>query len=210
MLINYPRLQHQKDRITAHSGNVLGVVSLIFAAGVFTGILSGTKMVDAMAQSVIAIIPDALEPYLAPITGLLSIPFTFFISNDAFSYGVLPIRAEAGAHFEISPAEIGRASLIGQPVHLLSPLVASTYLLVGLVKVELGDHQRFALKWTLVTSLIMLAVGLATTVIPIIRHTMNQARVETDLDRKGFDHEYFSRKKHGRVEGSGVVVVQRP
>lgn len=83
---------------------------------------------------------------------------------------MLPILAEAGARFEISAAEIGRASLIGQPVHLLSPLVASTYLLVGLVKIELGDHQRFTLKWTLVSSLVMLAVGLATTVIPLIRH----------------------------------------
>lgn len=168
MMINYPRMQQQKERIEAHSGNVLAVVSLIFAAGIFTGILSGTKMVDAMARSVIAVIPEAMGPYLAPITGLLSIPFTFFISNDAFYYGVVPILAEAAGRFGISPAEIGRASLIGQPVHLLSPLVASTYLLVGLAKVELGDHQRFTLIWTVLSSLIMLAVGLATTVIPLL------------------------------------------
>jgi CitMHS family citrate-Mg2+:H+ or citrate-Ca2+:H+ symporter len=166
MMINYPSVKDQKERIEAHSGNALAVVSLIFAAGIFTGILSGTKMVDAMARSVIAVIPDAMGPYLAPITGLLSIPFTFFISNDAFYYGVVPILAEAAGRFGISPAEIGRASLIGQPVHLLSPLVPSTYLLVGLVRVELGDHQRFTLSWTLLSSLIMLAVGLASTVIP--------------------------------------------
>ena len=170
MLINYPSLQHQKERLNAHAGNVLGVVSLIFAAGIFTGILSGTKMVDAMAQSVIAVIPERMGPYLAPITGLLSIPFTFFISNDAFYFGVLPILAQAGAAYGIDAAQIGRASIIGQPVHLLSPLVASTYLLVGLAKVELGDHQRFTLKWSIVTSLIMLAVGLATTVIPFVAH----------------------------------------
>ena len=170
MMINYPRVWDQKKRIEAHSGNVLAVVSLIFAAGIFTGILSGTRMVDAMAQGVIAVIPDSMGPYLAPITGLLSIPFTFFISNDAFYYGVLPILAEAAGRFGISPAEIGRASLIGQPVHLLSPLVASTYLLVGLAKVELGDHQRFTLIWNALSSLIMLAVGLATTVIPLVGH----------------------------------------
>jgi CitMHS family citrate-Mg2+:H+ or citrate-Ca2+:H+ symporter len=166
MMINYPRLRQQQERIAAHSGNVLAVVSLIFAAGIFTGILSGTQMVDAMAHSVIAVIPDAMGPYLAPITGLLSIPFTFLISNDAFYYGVLPILAESAGRFGISPAEIGRASLVGQPVHLLSPLVASTYLLVGLGKVELGDHQRFTLIWNVLSSLILLAVGLATTVIP--------------------------------------------
>jgi citrate-Mg2+:H+ or citrate-Ca2+:H+ symporter, CitMHS family len=166
MMINYPSVNDQKERIAAYSGNALAVVSLIFAAGIFTGILSGTKMVDAMAHSVVAVIPDAMGPYLAPITGLLSIPFTFCISNDAFYYGVVPILAETAGRFGISPAEIGRASLIGQPVHLLSPLVPSTYLLVGLAKVELGDHQRFTLIWTVLSSLIMLAVGLASTVIP--------------------------------------------
>lgn len=37
-MINYPRLQDQKDRLTAHAANVLPVVSLIFAAGIFVGI----------------------------------------------------------------------------------------------------------------------------------------------------------------------------
>jgi CitMHS family citrate-Mg2+:H+ or citrate-Ca2+:H+ symporter len=58
--------------------------------------------------------------------------------------------------------------VIGQPVHLLSPLVPSTYLLVGLAGIEFGDHQRFTIKWSLLTSLLMLAVGLATAVIPLV------------------------------------------
>lgn len=166
IMINYPSVAEQKARIAAHAGNVLAVVGLIFAAGIFTGILSGTAMVDAMAESVIRIVPDSMGPYLAIVTGLLSIPFTFFISNDAFYFGVLPILAKAGEVYGISAAEMGRASLIGQPFHLLSPLVPSTYLLVGLVGVEFGDHQRFTMKWALLVSLILLAVGLLTAVIP--------------------------------------------
>ncbi len=143
----------------------------IFAAGVFTGILSGTKMIEAMAQSVVAAVPPSLGPYLAPITGVLSLPFTFFISNDAFYYGVVPVLAQAASAYGISAAEIGRASLVEQPVHLLSPLVPSTYLLVALCGVELGDHQRFTLKWTIVTAFVLLAVGLLTAVIPLTGRT---------------------------------------
>jgi CitMHS family citrate-Mg2+:H+ or citrate-Ca2+:H+ symporter len=168
VMVNYPSLAEQKARINAHAGNILAVVGLIFAAGIFTGILSGTKMVDAMANSVIRIIPDALGPYLSVVTALLSIPFTFFISNDAFYFGVLPILAKAGAAYGITAAEMGRASIVGQPVHLLSPLVPSTYLLVGLVEVEFDDHQRFTLKWALLTALIMLGAGLATAAIPLL------------------------------------------
>jgi CitMHS family citrate-Mg2+:H+ or citrate-Ca2+:H+ symporter len=167
LAVNYPKLADQKERIAANAGNVLAVVAVVFAAGVFTGILSGTKMIDAMAQSVVQVVPPALGPYLAVITAFLSVPFTFFISNDAFYYGVVPVLAEAGAHYGISAAEIGRASLLGQPVHLLSPLVPSTYLLVGLCGVEMGDHQKFTFKWALVTSLVLLVIGLLTTVIPL-------------------------------------------
>jgi CitMHS family citrate-Mg2+:H+ or citrate-Ca2+:H+ symporter len=167
MLLNYPTIDEQKALLSRHAGNVLAVVGLIFAAGIFTGILSGTKMVDAMAESVIQLVPPVLGPYLAVVTGVLSIPFTFFISNDAFYFGVLPILAKAGEVYGISAAEIARASLIGQPVHLLSPLVPSTFLLVGLVGVDFDDHQRYTLKWALASAAVLLLAGLVTLVIPL-------------------------------------------
>jgi CitMHS family citrate-Mg2+:H+ or citrate-Ca2+:H+ symporter len=168
IMINYPGIEEQKERIATHAVNAVPVVSLIFAAGIFVGILQGTKMVDAIATSVIAAVPGWMGPYLAVVTGVLSIPFTFFISNDAFYFGVVPVLAKAAAVYGIGAAEIGRASIIGQPVHLLSPLVASTYLLVGMSKVEFGDHQRFTLKWSISASLVMLAAALVFGVIPFV------------------------------------------
>ena len=169
MIINYPCLQQQKDRIAAHAGNVLAVVGLIFAAGIFTGILSGTGMVDAMSKSLLAVIPDALGPYLAVITALVSMPFTFFMSNDAFYYGILPVLTEAASNYGISPVEMARASIVGQPVHLLSPLVPSTYLLIGLAKIEFGDLQRFTLKWAVLICLSILLAALLLGVFPLFR-----------------------------------------
>lgn len=165
--VNCPTLSEQRDRLAAHAGNALAVAGLVFAAGIFTGILSGTKMVDAMSASVIAAIPPAWGPYMAPITAVLSVPFTFFISNDAFYFGMLPILAEAGAHYGVGAADIGRASLVGQQVHLLSPLVASTYLLVGFVGIEFGELQRFTLKWALGSCLVFFIAAVAFGVFPI-------------------------------------------
>ena len=168
VLINYPALDDQKALLARHAGNALAVVGLIFAAGVFTGILSGTKMVDAMANSVVTLVPPALGPYLAVVTGVLSIPFTFFISNDAFYFGVLPILAKAGEAYGLTAAEMARASLVGQPVHLLSPLVPSTFLLAGLCGVDFGEHQRFTLRWALLSALVMLLGGVILLVIPLV------------------------------------------
>lgn len=167
LMINYPAPAAQKARLAAHAPNILAVISVIFAAGVFAGVLNGMGMTDAMARTVTGAIPPELGPYMAPITAVVSMPFTFFVSNDAFFFGILPILAEAGGHYGIAPAEMARAALTSQAVHLLSPLVPSTYLLVGLAGVELGRHQHYTLPAAAVLSLVILAAGLVTTVIPL-------------------------------------------
>lgn len=166
-LVNYPRSDDLRARIAAHAPNAMAMVSLIFAAGVFTGVLSGTGMVEAMPRSLLGLIPPELGPYMAPITAALSLPMTFFVSNDAFYFGVVPVLAEAASHYGISKAAIGSASLVGQPFHLLSPLVPSTYLLVSLAGVEFGDHQRFTWRWAVATCAVMAVAAALAGVFPV-------------------------------------------
>ena len=160
LVVNYRDIDMQKSLVAHHAGSALNVVGIIFAAGIFTGLLSGTGMVDAMSKELVAIIPESMGPFLAPITAVLSMPLTFFMSNDAFYFGVLPILSEAAGHYGIEPVEMARASIVGQPVHLLSPLVPSTYLLCGLAGIEFGQHQKFTIKWAIITCLVMLVAAL--------------------------------------------------
>ncbi|SFC29832.1 citrate-Mg2+:H+ or citrate-Ca2+:H+ symporter, CitMHS family [Bacillus sp. OV322] len=167
IIINYPKLSDQKERVSHYADNALSVVSMVFAAGIFTGILSGTKMVDEMANTMITHIPDAFGSHFALITAIISAPFTFFMSNDAFYYGILPLISKAAAGYGIDPAFIGRASLLGLPVHLLSPLVPSTYLLVGMVGEDFGDLQRSFLKWACGSAGIMILAAIVLSIIPL-------------------------------------------
>lgn len=143
LTLNHPRRADQAEKIAAHAPAALSVAALIFAAGVLTGVMKGTGMVDGMSAALVAAIPEALGPHLAPAVAAASLPGTFFLSNDAFYFGMLPVLAEAGAAHGIAPEAMARAALMGQPFHLLSPLVPSTWLLVGLIRVEMGAHQRF-------------------------------------------------------------------
>lgn len=162
LTINYPSLSRQKERMLAHAGNAMVVVLLVFAAGVFAGILSGTKMVDAISQLIVNAIPASWGHLFPLVVAVTSMPLTFLLSNDAYYFGVVPILANAAAEYGIAPIEIARASVMGQPVHQISPLVASTLLLVGLIDRDLGDFQRFTLRWAVLLSIMMTAVSLLT------------------------------------------------
>ncbi|MFJ3329361.1 CitMHS family transporter [Streptomyces griseus] len=160
LTVNFPHMPDQRARIAAHADNVLNVSGMVFAAAVFTGVLTGTGMVEHMADWVVGAVPDAMGPHMAIVTGVLSLPLTYFMSNDGFYFGVLPVLAEAGAAHGVSPLEIARASLAGQALHMSSPLVPAVYVLVGMAKVEFGDHTRFTVKWAVLTSLVVLAAGI--------------------------------------------------
>ncbi|MGW5787563.1 CitMHS family transporter [Streptomyces sp. NPDC003757] len=160
LTVNFPRVPDQKARIAAHADNVLNVSGMVFAAAVFTGVLTGTGMVDHMANWFVDTIPDGMGPQMGLVTGLLSLPLTYFMSNDGFYFGVLPVLAEAGQAHGVSTLEIARASIVGQPLHMSSPLVPAVYVLVGMAKVEFGDHTRFVVKWAVLTSLVILAAGI--------------------------------------------------
>lgn len=167
LVVNYPKLADQRARLTAHAGNALSVGVMVLAAGAFTGVMTGTGMIDAMAKSILAVLPPAVGPYLGVITAILSIPMNFLLSSDAFYFGVVPVLAETASHYGISAEEIGRASLLGQPMHTLSPLVAAVYLKCALLGIELGDLQRYAWKYALALCFVLIAAALVFGVVPL-------------------------------------------
>jgi CitMHS family citrate-Mg2+:H+ or citrate-Ca2+:H+ symporter len=167
LVINYPKLKDQQERIMANAPNIMTVITMIAGAGIFMGILTGTKMSDGIANSLVAMIPPSWGPHMALITAVISAPGTFFLSNDAFYFGILPILAQMGATYGISAAEIGRAGLLGQPFHILCPFLASIYLMCGLWKIRLSDYQKFMALPALGIMFIYIVVAILSGAIPL-------------------------------------------
>ncbi|MDJ0005439.1 citrate:proton symporter [Rhodococcus fascians] len=166
LTVNFPKVKEQGDAIARHSSSIVSVVAMVLAAAILTGVFQGTGMVEAMAEWLLNVIPSGMGPYLAVITGILSIPLTFFMTNDAFYFGILPVLTETASKYGIDPVEMARTSITGQPVHLQSPLVPAILLLVTLAGVSLADHHKKVLWRAVVVSLAMLAVGIVLGQIP--------------------------------------------
>jgi len=167
LLLNYPRLIEQRKLIEIHAPNAIQVVLMVLAAGIFMGVLTESKMAEAIAQNLIGLIPASAGSHFPIITALISLPGTFFLSNDAFYFGVLPVLAKTGAAYGFSGIQIGVASLMGQAVHLLSPLVAAIYLLLQLTGQDMGEWQRYTVKWCVGIFLIYVVTLVGSGFIPL-------------------------------------------
>ncbi|WP_199432995.1 CitMHS family transporter [Qaidamihabitans albus] len=169
LVVNYPGLKRQTDRIEAHARGAMLMATTLLAAGVFLGVLDGTGMIDAMAATAAEAIPGAAAPALPLIVGILGVPLSLLFGPDAYYFGVLPVLIGVGEQFGVSGAAIAQASLLGEETvgFPISPLTGAFYLLVGLSGVEIGRHIRHLLGWAWLVGLVMLAVAMATGAVPL-------------------------------------------
>lgn len=169
LMVNYPNLKTQSDLIDMHAKAALMMASVLFAAGIFTGIMKGAGMLNAMAQGLVAIIPDALAAHFAVIIGVISMPASLLFDPDSFYFAVLPVLAQAADAVGLAGIDLGRAAICGQMTlgFPVSPLTPSTFLLVGLAGVDFGEHQKHTFFWAWLVSLIILFTAILVGSIPL-------------------------------------------
>ncbi|MCB0609294.1 MAG: citrate transporter [Lewinella sp.] len=169
LMVNYPSLKDQKERIDAHAKAALMMAGILMAAGVFTGIMKESGMITAMAREAVAVIPAGMGAHIPVAVAVLSMPLSLVFDPDSFYFGFLPVIAEVGQQMNVSPASVGQAAILGQMTtgFPFSPLTATTFLLTGLTGIDLADHQRFSMKYAFLTTLVMTLVALLLGVFPV-------------------------------------------
>lgn len=168
LLINYPNVDAQRQRVDAHAKAALLMASILLAAGVFTGIMQGSGMLKAMAQGAVGFVPVSAANFMPVALGVLSMPLSLLFDPDSFYFGVLSVVAEVGGQLGVAKVELAQAALLGQMTtgFPVSPLTPATFLVVGLTGIDLADHQKFSIPFlfgaTLVMTLACVVLGVFT------------------------------------------------
>lgn len=157
LIINYPQVDAQRQRIDAHAKAAILMASILLAAGVFTGIMQGTGMLKAMAQTAVTFVPPDMGRHIPFALGLVSMPLSMLFDPDSFYFGVLPVVSEVAHQLGVPPVQVAQGALLGQMTtgFPVSPLTPATFLVCGLTGIDLADHQRFTFPFLLAASVVM-------------------------------------------------------
>jgi len=168
LLLNYKDANDQSEKIKEHAPNALMMASIILAAGVFLGIIEGTGMLKAIAQSIVTILPNSVIPKVHLIVGIFGLPLDLVTSTDAYYFSLLPIVDQIVSPFGVEPTSIVYALSIGNNFGaMISPLAPATWLGVGLAGISIGSHIRYSFFRMWIFSIILLIVAVLLGIVPL-------------------------------------------
>ncbi len=166
LLVNYPNIKEQKQRLKSYAPSVLDVTSVVLGAGVLVGVMGNSGMLEAMAIPLLQILPSFIARYLNILMGVLALPLGLVLGTDAYFYILMPLVIEVGKSYDITALQIAISMLIGKNLSLLiSPLIPATFLAMEFTGVDLKDHIKYSFLGLYGTSLLMLLFALITRII---------------------------------------------
>ena len=145
------------------------MAGVLLAAGAFTGIMTGSGMLKAMAGAAVAVVPPGASAHIPFGLSLIAMPLSLVFDPDSFYFGVLPVVAQAAHSLGGTAMQTAQAALLGQMTtgFPVSPLTPATFLVAGLSGIDLGAHQRFSFPLLYAASLVMVVAALVLGIFPI-------------------------------------------
>ncbi|KAF3997137.1 CitMHS family transporter [Glaciimonas immobilis] len=161
LIINYPTVDEQAKRISAHAQSAMMMGGIILAAGSFLGIMDGSGMLRAIANDLVNILPTATVPHLHLILGFFGFPMELLLSTDAYYFGLLPVVVQIVSEHGVPAANIVHALTIGNVLGtFISPFSPALWMALGLAQLEIGAYIRYAFFWMWGFSLLLFGAAL--------------------------------------------------
>lgn len=160
LVVNFPKAKDQNAQIKSYAAQAMVMTLTLFSVGIFMGIIKDSGMVEAMATTLVNILPASFAPHMHWFIALFAVPLMMFLGTDAFYYALLPVILGVVTEFGVSPQVVASTFLLaatfGTPI---SPSVAAVYVGLGLADTTIGKHIKYSLKILWPASILVLILS---------------------------------------------------
>ena len=167
LIVNYPDAKLQGERLKSYAPTVLTMVSVLFASGVFTGILNNSPMKDSMVEVVSNILSGSATAHINTIMGFLWGPLSAMgLNHEACAYTIVPMLQSIASDY-VTPLQASASYLMTfVPQVFVNPSTAAMYIGLGLAGIEFKDHWKFTFKWAMLICTVCFAGSILVGAIP--------------------------------------------
>ena len=167
LIVNYPDAKLQGERLKSYAPTVLTMVSVLFASGVFTGILNNSPMKDSMVEVVSNILTGGATAHINTIMGFLWGPLSAMgLNHEACAYTIVPMLQSIASDY-VTPLQASASYLMTfVPQVFVNPSTAAMYIGLGLSGIEFKDHWKFTFKWAMLICTVCFAGSILVGSIP--------------------------------------------
>ena len=167
LLLNCHGSKEMTAQIKKHGATALNMVMILFSIGMLVGVMKDTGMMNAMTETLISFVPEAMGSHLTFIIALLSVPLSMAVGSDSLYMIMAPIFGNMAVAFGGTTMHAAGACVIGACIAANLCLVAPTpYLALGLAEVEMKDNLKYLFIPTWILGIVLAIVGAIVGVFP--------------------------------------------
>lgn len=163
LIYNYGDKKKQSKKIKEFAPNILMMTMNVMAVGVLIGVLSEGGLVNAIAQALVGVMPEAIGPFLFLIVAVLAAPLLMCLGTGPYYQALMPIVIAVSAEYGVNPILAAGVALLPSSISVcISPMVAANHISSGLLQFDIGAFIRYVWKWVILISWISIAVAYVT------------------------------------------------
>lgn len=160
LVVNYPAMKKQDEIIKKFSTVAYPLVMTIFSIGVMLGIMQGIGAIEAIAQSLMKLLPEESGRQAAFLYGLFGVPVSMILGSDCCYSILAPLLGTIcqyyGGSMMNAAASIIITSSMAASVSLIGPV---PYMTVGLAGISMNENIRFSFKYLWLLGILMIGIA---------------------------------------------------
>lgn len=157
LVVNYRTIREQDQIIKKFSATAYPLVLTILSIGVMLGIMQGTGAIEAIARSLMMLIPENGGSLVTFIYGLIGVPISMLIGSDCCYSVIAPLLGTISTYYGGGMMHAAAAVIITSSMAASVSFVGPVpYMTVGLAGISMNDNVRYSFKYLWLLGVLMI------------------------------------------------------